>query len=63
MKHEIILNTARAYLVIGGELEKHGIDGRYYFSLYNKQLRLYQRLKKEYLLKEYEVQQLFKRAA
>ena len=63
MKHEIILSTAKVYLTIGAELEKKGIDGRYYFSLYNKQIVLYNKLKKEYLLKEYEVQQLFKRAA
>jgi hypothetical protein len=63
MKHEIILSTARAYLMLGGELEKHGIDGRHYFRLYNEQIKLYNKLRKEYLLKECEVQQLFKRAA
>ena len=63
MKHETILKTAKAYLTLGAELEKHGIDGRYYFSLYNKQIVLYNKLKKEYLLNEHEVQQLFKRAA
>ena len=63
MKHEIILNTARAYLMLGGELEKHGIDGRHYFLLYNEQIKLYNKLRKEYILREYEVQQLFKQVA